>query len=87
MTAFTGELDAGKADELESRDPGSVWLQCEVGGRGCVPRGTCRGHDMRTDCTQFMIARTRRQPQCPQGSGSRRRAHIYKGIPLSREKQ
>lgn len=30
MTAFTGELDAGKADELESRAPGSVRRQCEV---------------------------------------------------------
>lgn len=38
MTAFTGELDTGKADELESRAPGSVWLKCEVGGWGCVPR-------------------------------------------------
>lgn len=38
MTAFTGELDTGKADELESRAPSSVWLKCEVGGRGCVPR-------------------------------------------------
>ena len=37
MTAFTGELDAGKTDELESRAPSSVRRQCEVGGRGCVP--------------------------------------------------
>lgn len=37
MSALTGELDTGKADELESRAPGSVWLKCEVGGQGFVP--------------------------------------------------